>query len=70
MEEKDDDENVWNAVAVILDIDSGVFNEKQPQQISKLMLICHVIGVRMCSMWRIKSFSGSINCIIICRSLH
>lgn len=47
MEEEDDDENVWNAAAVILDIDSGVFNEKQPQQTSKLMLICHVNGVRM-----------------------
>lgn len=26
MEKKDDDKNVWNAAAVILDIDSGVFN--------------------------------------------
>lgn len=52
-EDGNDDENVWNASAVILDIDSGVLNEiffaniisNSHSQFLKLILICHVSGV-------------------------
>lgn len=52
-EETDDDEDVWNASAVILDIDSGVLNGiyfiyiyiLSHSQFLKFTLICHLNGV-------------------------
>lgn len=53
-EDENDDDNVWNASAVILDIDSGVLNETffcqnynkdNHSKFLKLILICHVSGV-------------------------
>lgn len=43
-EDENKDDNVWNASAVILDIDSGVLNHGQSQFL-ELILICHASGV-------------------------
>lgn len=58
MDEDDDDENVWNASAVILDIDSGApedissffwisfcFLLNSHSQFGRFTFICHVNGV-------------------------
>lgn len=56
-EEDNDDKNVWNASAVILDIDSGVLKEmcfflyfslalhNNSSQFVKFTLICHINGL-------------------------
>lgn len=43
-EDENNDDNVWNASAVIMDIDSGALNDG-PSQFLKLILICHENGV-------------------------
>lgn len=68
MEEgENDDDNGWNASAVILDIDSGVLNEIFLPKLhqtstanfsSSILLMSHVEGALMCLVYCIRTFEA------------